>query len=176
MQITIPPHALNQSVTLRFTAGSPNPGRQQVISRFTLQALNAAGHAIALPKLTRPLTIQVQYDPNALGALQDNILDLAYWNDSVKNWIPLYGKRDLAHHTLTAQTTVLAASLGLTALSDLLPYLPNLQGFQSDLFTGAATAHYPLVVPPGRGGLTPPLNLTYASSTVDTFDSWTQAS
>ena len=176
VQISIPPHALARSISLRYEAGGPNPGMQQVVGRFTLQALDASGRMVALPSLGREVTVQVHYDPRELGALKENILDIVYWNESAKNWIPYYSKLDLAHHTLSAKTTILAADSGLSSLDDLLPYLPKLEGFQSDLFTGAATAHYPLVVPPGRGGLTPQLNLNYSSSTADYFDSWTQAS
>lgn len=47
-------------------------------------------------------------------------------------------------------------------------YMPQLQGFQEiDLFSGAAAYAYPIQVPPGRGGLTPQLQLSYSSGSVD---------
>ncbi|HSC70990.1 MAG TPA: hypothetical protein VLH58_06520, partial [Candidatus Methylomirabilis sp.] len=46
----------------------------------------------------------------------------------------------------------------------------SVQAFQTDLFTGAAAATIPIVIPPGTAGVAPKLVLRYNSGTVD--DSW----
>jgi hypothetical protein len=43
----------------------------------------------------------------------------------------------------------------------------SVEAFQTDLFTGAATAQIPIVIPPGAGGVGPKVVLRYNSSTVD---------
>jgi len=45
--------------------------------------------------------------------------------------------------------------------------LPSVLGFQSDLFSGAATVSYPFNLPAGTGGLRPNLSLSYSSGSVD---------
>ncbi len=44
-----------------------------------------------------------------------------------------------------------------------------------DTFSGAATYNYPLDLPPGRGGLTPAINLSYSSKRIDGILSWTES-
>ncbi len=68
----------------------------------------------------------------------------------------------------SAAVTASLASGGLygenTAVQNLQP--PSISGFSSDLFTGNSTVNYSLDIPPGRGGLTPSVSLTYSSSGV----------
>ncbi|OGG12222.1 hypothetical protein A3J20_03400 [Candidatus Gottesmanbacteria bacterium RIFCSPLOWO2_02_FULL_42_29] len=45
--------------------------------------------------------------------------------------------------------------------------LPSSRAFGSDAFNGAATVSYPIDLPPGPAGLTPSLDLSYSSSSVD---------
>ncbi len=176
ISIRFAPNTFSEPLTARLRYTPKNPGIQQVINRFELRFFDAAGKHIKRVKLKQPATIQLQYDPRALGALKENILDLVYWDKQAKSWIPLYSKLDMQAHTLTVETTQLAPLAGISGLEDLQPYLPSLQGFQTDLFSGAATANYPLIVPLGQGGLAPKLNLSYSSSAADNFDSNTQAS
>ena len=46
----------------------------------------------------------------------------------------------------------------------------SVQAFQTDLFTGAATAEIPIVVPPGAAGIAPKIVLRYNSTVVDEID------
>ena len=56
------------------------------------------------------------------------------------------------------------------------PIVPSIQGFGSNLFTGASTINYPIILPSGPGGTTPTLGFTYSSSSIDDMrlgiDSW----
>ena len=61
--------------------------------------------------------------------------------------------------SLSATTAGTSASPPLTTFT--------VQAFQTDLFTGATTAEFPLPVPPGTAGVAPRLTLRYNSSTVD---------
>ena len=47
--------------------------------------------------------------------------------------------------------------------------------FQNDLFTGAATAEIPIVVPAGTAGVAPKIALRYSSSAVDELPERDQA-
>ncbi len=159
---------------VRFTKGGANRGTQQVVGMFELDLLNAQDKKIKKPRFEKPLTVIVHYTPEQLGVLDESILDLVYWDEEQESWIPFYGKLDLANHTLTAKVDHFT-QFSLAA-QDLKPYIPGVQEFQTDLFTGAATVNYPLSVPPGRAGMAPKLNLTYSSAVANSFDSQTQAS
>ena len=145
-----------------------------MVGVFHLRVLNAKGKPRRHAEFDAPVTIQAYYDPDALGALEEGILDLAYWNEQADAWIPLNGTLDQEKNIITAQTDHFS-QFALLSASDLKPYIPGVQEFQTDLFTGAATVNYPLVVPQGRGGLTPKLNLNYSSAIANSFDSQTQA-
>lgn len=51
----------------------------------------------------------------------------------------------------------------------------SLAAFQTDLFTGAATAEIPLLLPPGTAGGAPKVGLRYHSGAVDELDKRQQA-
>ena len=82
---------------------------------------------------------------------------------------------DKTRRTVTAFTTHFT-DFGLGSAPDVLTYLPNLAGFQTDLYTGAASYQYALDVPPGRGGLAPRLALSYSSASVDMLNEKAQVS
>ena len=46
----------------------------------------------------------------------------------------------------------------------------TVHGFQTDLFTWAATSEIPIIVPPGTAGVAPKIVLLYNSSTIDEID------
>jgi RHS repeat-associated protein len=177
VRVRFPPNVLRRDTTIQYDAGGGNPGQQEVVGNFRLRVVNANSKRKlqAHAAFDAPVTIEAEYDPEALGALDESILDLAYWNEEADAWIPLYGKLDLANHTVTAETNHFS-QFALLAADDLKPYIPGIQEFQTDLFTGAATVNYPLSAPPGRAGLAPKLNLSYSSAVANSFDSQSQAS
>jgi hypothetical protein len=93
-------------------------------------------------------------------------LAIAYWDVTRKRWIPLPSTVDTTRHTVSALTTHFT-TFAVTSASDVQSYLPNLEGFQTSLFTGAATADFSFELPPGRGQLVPKLSLGYSSTSID---------
>ncbi|MBI4786265.1 MAG: hypothetical protein HY782_04375 [Chloroflexi bacterium] len=83
-----------------------------------------------------------------------------------KRWIPFPSTVDPTRHTVSALTTHFT-TFGITQAQGVQPYLPALEGFQTSLFTGAATSELSFEMPPGRGQLVPKLSLGYSSTNVD---------
>ncbi len=86
-----------------------------------------------------------------------------------------FGKFDKKLMTLDATNQVLSASMSLGSPSTTMSFdtdstvagLPNADPLNADLNAGALTAQYPIEVPAGPGGLTPPIALAYDSDAVD---------
>ena len=66
---------------------------------------------------------------------------------------------------LQSSKKVAATSKGLASAAN--PVLPSVQGFGSDLFTGASTVYYSINIPPGPGGFAPSIGFIYSSGSVD---------
>ncbi len=54
-------------------------------------------------------------------------------------------------------------------------WLPTFNEPVVDTFSGAATFHLPIEVPPGRGGVQPTLSLSYNSRQLDGLLAWAQS-
>ncbi len=175
IRVLFPKGAIAKRQFAEFKRDAPSHGQRNILMPFSLEARNLALTKIRKPKFKKPVTIQVEYDPADLVGMNEATVDLVYWNEEQQSWIPLYGTVDLANHLITAETTHFT-DVAIAAEQDIQSYLPTLQEFQTDLFSGQATANYPLTVPPGRGGLTPKLNLNYSSAVASAFDSNSQAS
>ncbi|MDL1898459.1 hypothetical protein FBQ82_19615 [Anaerolineae bacterium CFX7] len=139
IRVAFPPNLFADATTVQYDLGGGNPGQQEVVGNFRLRVLNGKGKPKHHAEFDAPVMIQAEYDPEALGALDESILDLAYWNEEADAWIPLYGKLDLENHIVTAQTDHFS-QFALLSADDLKPYIPGIQEFQTNLFTGAATA------------------------------------
>ncbi len=175
-----PPGAISSRLRVHFERPKTDVAKedrthQQVLNRFTLRAFDRSDPSKEVKQFNKPVKITVRYNPRMLPGWKEQDLALVYWDTAKKRWLPLPSAVDVKAHTLTAQTTHFT-DFGLSTGSDLQTYLPSLEGFQTDLFTGAAGASYSLEVPPGRGGLAPKLVLEYSSSSVDMMDNDQQAS
>ena len=136
----------------------------------------------AVTDFPQPITLEVAYDEALLrgdpaengGANGENTLTLFYCDESMSTWRPLPSQADSVTNRLTAWT----GSSGVfdTATQDWqAARTPSVSAFQVSSFTGAATYSLPLALPPGPGGLTPSLTLSYNSQVVDAASSRTQA-
>ncbi len=149
--------------------------REPVFNRFVLQAFDKADLKKEVAQFKKPVKITVKYDTRVMGIRNERDLLMVYWDVAKKRWLPLPSTVDPKTHTVTALSNHFS-DFGLTESPDVGAFLPTLEGFQTDLFTGAAGASYDLEVPPGRGGLTPKLTLAYSSSSVEMMDNNQQAS
>jgi hypothetical protein len=188
VRVHIPAGAFAQDARLKFKRPVKDSRKQRknarlVVNRFSLRAVTDTKTATKKKKLKpelltsfdENLTIEIQYDPAQLGSWLERNLLVVYWDTDEQDWLPLPTIVDDVEHVILAETNHFT-DFGLADAPDVQSYLPNLEGFQTDLFTGAAGYSYPLQVPPGRGGLTPKLALSYSSTGVDMLNSNAQVS
>ncbi|MBA3943797.1 MAG: hypothetical protein H0X37_04465 [Herpetosiphonaceae bacterium] len=144
---------------------------------FFLHAVNTAGQAVH--HFARPVTLTVRYTPQQLQALHiaEDDLTLFWYDEQVNNpagkgghhaaWLPIATTLDRAAHTATALVDHFSAFQLSDGSSPSAAYLPSLQGWQVNTFTGAATYQHEIEVPTGPGGLKPQLQLSYNSGATD---------
>jgi len=149
--------------------------KEPVFNRFVLQAFDKLDSKKEVNQFKKLVKITVKYDPRAMAIRDERKLVMVYWDTAKKRWLPIQSFVDPKLKTVTGYTNHFT-DFGLMESPDVASYLPNLKGFQTDLFTGAAGAGYDLQAPPGRGGLTPNLTLSYSSAGVDMMDGNQQSS
>ncbi|MDE3089950.1 MAG: hypothetical protein KGJ80_11270, partial [Chloroflexota bacterium] len=174
------PGAVSAPVRVRFARPTTDVARddrnhQRVINRFSLEALALPGLTTTVSQFNKPVWLSVRYDPQSIGEWKEQDLTIVYWAVDKKRWLPLPSVVDPTRRVVIAQTTHFT-DFGLGAAPDVQSYLPNLEAFQTDLFTGAAGFSYSLDLPAGRGGLAPKLSLSYSSAGVDMADNVNQVS
>jgi len=149
--------------------------KEPVFNRFVLQAFDKLDSKKEINQFKKSVQITVKYDTRSMAIRNERSLTLVYWDGAKKRWVSLPSSVDLKLKTVTGYTNHFT-DFGLVEAPDVATFLPNLKGFQTDLFTGAANAAYELQTPPGRGGLAPQLRLDYSSGGVDMMDNYQQAS
>jgi len=127
--------------------------------------LSSQDGAQQISQFAQPITIEVAYDETTLWGSEEN-LSLVYYDDTQQTWIPLPTQVDAENNLLIAFTDHLTI-FDLTLDDWEAARLPSLQSFQTDGFTGAATAAYEFWTPPGPGGLQPSLAMQYHSQAVE---------
>jgi RHS repeat-associated protein len=150
----------------------PTPDRPFV----GLWQFDAASVATQNPVSTfaQDLTVTVRYNPEDLEGF--DVRNLAFWNydalarewkyvPSGLNWKERLLVVPLNHFSLNAATA-----------SPVVDVAPLVDGQHTDLHTGSSTLGIPLDLPPGRGGLTPALNLSYNSNRLGEMRFYTSVS
>jgi len=175
VRVTVPQNAAGEALTLSHgkapTHGERVPpglaGRTVGLGTFYLGASDARGQAIH--RFAAPLTVSVAYTPEQLRArrIAANALTLFWYDEEASRWLPLPTTVDEGSGVASARVGHFSAFQLSDGLQPSLNYLPNVKGWQTDLFTGAATYGMPLEVPAGPGGVKPPLNLRYNSQATD---------
>jgi RHS repeat-associated protein len=92
---------------------------------------------------------------------------LGIWQEILTRWDP-YNNLLIA---TTPHFSPYAVGSGFDAINN---YLPTVQDFEVDLQSGSSTAHYPIDLPAGPGGLGPKLSLSYSSGNTDRVDATNQ--
>ena len=166
--VTLPAEALAVSLTVVYTPTEALvTGYHRPLRRFQITAYDAAGREVHT--FTAPIEIAYRYTwAEVRGLLPAADLHLARWDEEAETWVNLSSRVDAERRLLVGQTRHFSEiqSEYIDLPSD--DYLPAVRGFQElDLYSGAASYAYPLELPPGRGGLTPQLTLSYNSGSVD---------
>jgi len=151
-----------------------DPQHRLILARFRLNAQRVSNDR-PLEKFDQPLQITLRHDPAMLSGWDERDLQMVYWDETFVRWMPLKSFVDPKTQVVIAETDHFT-DFGLANAPDVQSYLPNLEGFQTDLYSGAAGYSYGLQAPPGRGGLTPRLALSYSSASVDNLNSDLQVS
>jgi len=176
VELRVPAGAYNGKLTLGYslqaTPGqfvpSPIAGWRHGLGTFFLTATNEQGRAII--KFAKPLTLTIHYTPEQLQAvgIVEGDLAIFHFDESKHSWTLLDGYADPQSKTITARIDSLPGDYQLSdgsSPSNL--YLPNLQGWQVNLYTGSASYSMPIDVPSGPNGIKPSLSLSYNSSASD---------
>jgi RHS repeat-associated protein len=132
-----------------------------------------SGRNITRFKKSVPITIK--YDRSRILGGNENDLIIYYYDEELRDWIPLPTEVKKDKQELTAYTDHLTV-FDYQATSWQAYTAPTVDNFKSDRFSGSATFDYPIWTPPGPAGLKPELSLTYNSQIIDESTIFTQAS
>jgi YD repeat-containing protein len=139
---------------------------------FSATSLDRDGADVS--SFERPLLVTVRFSPEDL--VWHNPQTLAYWtrDDESRPWTRVPAVVDAGERTITVEVDHFSEH-GATA-DELVNTAPLLDGRNTNLNSGSATLNIPLVPPPGRGGLTPQVNLSYDSGRLGEMRKYTNTS
>lgn len=173
--LQVPPNALKRSARLTFirkrlTPHGDGPNGQTVFNQFSLTARPLANLKRKMRKFRKNLTLKIRYAPELLGSVKPENLMAVYWDVSNQQWRPLETWVDPGAQTLNIRIKHFT-DFGLVDAPEVSNFIPGLESFQTDLFSGAAGYSLPVQMPAGQGGLVPRLSLSYSSTGVDMINS-----
>ena len=115
------------------------------------------------------MLLNLRYTDEQLRALGISASDLTLmaYDETTKTWKSVETTLDLQNRRVGARVAVGGNSKLTDGSSPSEAFLPSLQGWQTSLYTGAATSSYPIDVPAGPGGIKPDIALSYNSSSSD---------
>ncbi len=176
-RVRIPGDAANRALTIThgFHAApeeSTPPeaaGFRQGFGTFYLSAVDDVGQRVR--QFSRPITITLDYTLEQLQGLgiAEGDLTLLYYDEapSVRQWVPIDTRVDPATQTVTVAVDHFTAFQLSDGSSPSSAYIPSLQGWQVDLYTGSVSYQYPIDVPAGPAGIKPNVALSYNSASTD---------
>jgi RHS repeat-associated protein/uncharacterized repeat protein (TIGR01451 family) len=135
------------------------PGRHPFA--FELDATDQAGRA--LHTFTRPLTLTLAYTPSYPAPYVAEVPRLYYFDPAAHRWTLMPG----TYAAVGGQLTVSLGHFSDFAYGNaeaVVDQVSSVRGAQTDLFTRSIGYSYDFELPPGPGGLTPKLGLSYSSS------------
>lgn len=164
VQVEFPRQALDRAVQLRYVPRqTAETGR--TLWRFSLDLLDAEGRLLKGLQFRRPVTVSVAYDPEEVASRHLDSLHLLTRLHPGGAWERLPGRVDVANHRVAASVHHFS-DLTLEGEEQVL-FPSSIEGFQTDLFSGAATYEHKLWAPLGAGNLSPDLTLRYNSGLVN---------
>ncbi len=153
--LTLAPGAVAAAVTVYARLlGRPADAPGNVLRAYEFVVRDAAGQE--LHTFPQPLTLTVRYPAGEPAGGRLFVRD-----DATATWQALPTTWDAAQGALVATVPHLSQTgEGNNFVPEV---MPSIRGWQTDLFSGAASYDYPVSVPPGRGGLTPGVALGFSS-------------
>ena len=170
ISITFPPAAMAEPLTLKITRLDPLtlppvPGQRLVTAwRFEAFATNRA--MAPVDQFPATVTLRVRNSSDDLIGREKSTLGLLTLPDNTDTWVELASSLDSTSWVATAQLTHFSTYGEGTTGAIMAPYI---QQFTAALQAGTAQTSIPITVPPGPGGLTPHLALTYDSGLLDSM-------
>jgi RHS repeat-associated protein len=161
-------------LTLQVTQKSGHyAGISSVLGMYDFEIVDSQGHVVQGVTPRKPITIVYHYTPAELKALGidpghvlltwTSLLSAAQKAKKPTTGLTILMINNKTTHTLTAQTTALAAAAVISSVPTQQqapkPHLASVQGNSGNL-----TYSYPIQMPPGPGGFTPQLAFNYSSS------------
>ncbi|MFA4835693.1 MAG: RHS repeat-associated core domain-containing protein [Dehalococcoidia bacterium] len=137
-----------------------------LLNVFELNAFASQRGMEKVNKFKKNLQITIQHDESDLAGLDIDSLKLCYLDEQTGQWVPVAdSKFDKESGILSATTDHFSfyAEQANPAISGPGMVLAS----QVDLHSGTASYGYPIELPPGSGGFTPKLELTYNSGVAD---------
>lgn len=159
----LPPGAAQVRTALRYTPSSDQLLPEHILFAFTLDADDETGQPVA--QFDQPLALSVSWElvPLASDALAR--LALFRWDTASGQWRVVPSTRDTAGPQLVASVHHLAQyALGVSTVDYITERMSALRGAQTNLFSLSVGYTYAFDLPPGSGGLTPRLALSYSSA------------
>jgi len=156
-------YALTEPTTIRLKKEQmwkfppPSPDAQPlVIWRFDAETDKTSVHQFAAP-----VRITARFDTEDLTGREPSTLALWSYEEKSATWTKLPSAFDRSSKTLAVDTQHFSV-YGASA-EKIVNLAPLLDGKNVNTYSGAASFSVPVELPPGRGGLTPGLSLTYDS-------------
>ena len=123
--LSVPPGAVSEPirVTIQTVADAPPAGGFTVLGQsFAVEVYTLAGDPVT--QFAQPLTIVVHYSDDDLDGLDENGLQIHYWDEAMEQWVAIPTVVDPQANTLTAQVDhlTLFAVLGSSQI-----YLPSIR-------------------------------------------------
>jgi RHS repeat-associated protein len=176
IQVDIPRESAAQPLT--FSVRNPNanslPGPSLSWNTFEIIAVGQTTHE-QVDRFNDPITISVNYDETMFPDNQEPDLMLYYYDEEQMDWFPIETTVDLENHQLIAQSDHLTV-FDYQAANWQSNTVPTVDSFAVSDFTGAASYAVNLWTPPGPGGSSLPLGLTYNSQVIDETTAYVQPS
>jgi hypothetical protein len=100
--LTVPPGAVGEPITVAMqpvTETPPTGGFAVLGQSFAVEAQTLAGAPVT--QFSQPLTLVVHYEDADLNGLDENGLQIHYWNETLGQWTPIPTEVDTTSNTLT---------------------------------------------------------------------------
>lgn len=169
VSIELPPEAVSERLKVRITHKdikelSPIPGHP-FMTAWEFEAFAVDRRMAKVERFPEDMKITVNYTEQDLLGRNPDTLKLWTWNERTEEWEALPSEHVPNSGTVVVEVDHFSLDVGTSDPAVVSPGF--LRAFQTDLHTGASEVTVPIEVPPGRGGLTPNLTLSYSSNSVN---------
>ncbi len=164
--LRIPAGAVDSSTNIEMKQHTQPAGASRGMLRWLEFNARLSDSDAKVSRFNQPLEITITHTLEEIQGLDPDSIRLYYLDEESSSWQPVESSRfDKERLVLTA---------AIDHFSDYSEYGASIESgpgrvlaAQVNAHSGAATFSYPIELPPGRGGFTPELVLTYNSAVVD---------